>query len=119
MATEDEEEQYRQLPRGVPTLTYARLLDPSPTADSAGGGLGGQDDLEVDGDFVSVKEHGQALARFPVAHVFPKGMSDQVSFAYYFIHIVPIYATYTLTTLSCSYYPCDSVLFFALTHGLN
>jgi hypothetical protein len=77
MATEEEEEQYRQLPRGVPTLTYARLLDPSLSADSTGAGAG-QDDLEVDGDFVTVKEPGQPLSRYPVAHVFPKGMSDQV-----------------------------------------
>ena len=77
MATEEEEEQYRQLPRGVPTLTYARLLDPSPSSDNSVTAAG-QDDLEVDGDFVTVKEPGQALSRFPVAHVFPKGMSDQV-----------------------------------------
>jgi len=78
MATQEEEEQYRQLPRGVPTLTYARLLDPSPVVDSGAPGVGiNQDDLEVDGDFVTVKEPGQALARYPVAHVFPKGMTDQ------------------------------------------
>jgi hypothetical protein len=38
MATSEEEEQYRQLPRGVPTLTYARLLDPAPVDHSAGTG---------------------------------------------------------------------------------
>ena len=78
---EDGEEEYRQLPRGVPTLTYARLLDPLPLSSLSSENndkVSDKDDLEVDGDFVVVKEQGSALMRFPVAHVFPRGLSDQV-----------------------------------------
>jgi hypothetical protein len=71
------------LPRGVPTLSYVRVLDPE-------GGL--STDIILDGDFVSVMDPGQVrkysptdnvviyiqpTTRHEVAHAFERGITDQ------------------------------------------
>eukprot|EP00602_Paraphysomonas_sp_CaronLab_P008587 CAMPEP_0185034294 /NCGR_PEP_ID=MMETSP1103-20130426/24034_1 /TAXON_ID=36769 /ORGANISM="Paraphysomonas bandaiensis, Strain Caron Lab Isolate" /LENGTH=1149 /DNA_ID=CAMNT_0027570895 /DNA_START=22 /DNA_END=3471 /DNA_ORIENTATION=+ len=56
------------MPRGVPTLSYIRVLSQDDSQAS---------DIAIDGDFVSIVEPGQPTTRHEVAHVFERGITDQ------------------------------------------
>lgn len=56
--------------RGVPSVTYCRVLSPL-------GGFSGQGDIISDGNSITVLDAGQPSSRHEVAQVLPNGISDE------------------------------------------
>ena len=59
-----------RVPRGVPSVTYCRVLNPS-------GGFAGKGDIISDGNSITVLEAGQPSSRHEVGQVLPSGISDE------------------------------------------